>query len=64
MVKTTKPSKHAAGYVLGRHGFAKISAVEGIRTTREMDKEFGEFDRKNLPAKVRREALSSKYGKR
>jgi hypothetical protein len=63
MRKMVKPSKSSgSSFTLGRHGFAKISAVEGIRVSRQMDKDFGEFDRKELSAKERREALSGKYG--
>ena len=62
MVKTTKTSKRATGYILGRHSFAKISAVEGIRASSQMAKDFGDFDRKALSPKERREALAGKYG--
>lgn len=59
-----KPRKHAAkGYILGRTGFAKISAVEGIRTTATMDEDFREFERKGLSAEDRRRMIGSKYGK-
>jgi hypothetical protein len=49
-------------FVLGRGRFEKISAVEGIRTSREMNRDFSEFDRKALSPKERREALAGKYG--
>jgi hypothetical protein len=62
MVKTTKFSKRPSGYVLGRQGFAKISAVEGAHLSREMDRDFGEFDRKELSSQERCEVLSGKYG--
>lgn len=60
-MKTMKPPKRATGFVLGRRGFSKISAVEGIRLNR-LDKEFGDFDRHSLPAKTRRAILKAKYG--
>jgi hypothetical protein len=62
MAKPTKNPKRAAGYVLGRQNFAKISAVEGIRLSRDQDEDFGEFDRKALPPKTRRAILAAKYG--
>lgn len=61
MTKTTKPPKHSGSYILGRSGFAKISAVEGIRPSRRMDEDFREFDRKGLSAEERRHQLASKY---
>jgi hypothetical protein len=62
--RVPKSHKRAAkGYTIGRAGFAKISAVEGIRTTAAMDEDFREFDRKGLSAEDRRRVISSKYGK-
>lgn len=61
---TQKPKKPAAtGYTIGRAGFAKISAVEGIRLTPEMAADFGEFERKGLSPEERRKAIAGKYGK-
>ena len=61
---TKKPTKRAAtGYVLGRAGFAKISAVEGIRLTPTMAADFREFERKGLSPEDRRKAIAGKYGK-
>ena len=48
---------------LGRDGFAKISAVDGIQLTPEMKRDFREFDRKGLSPAERRRAIASKYGK-
>jgi hypothetical protein len=61
MAKTTKSSKEPGSFILGRDGFAKISAVEGIRPSRRMDADFREFDRKGLSAEERRSALTGKY---
>ena len=55
-----RPSKV---YVIGRSGFAKISAIEGIRTTAIMDADFREFERQGLSADERRKVISRKYGK-
>ncbi len=62
MAKATKNPKSAAGYILGRQNFAKISAVEGIRLSRDQNEDFGNFDRKALSPKARRAALAAKYG--
>jgi len=51
-------------FALGRDSFAKISAVEGIRLTREMKQDFREFDRKGLSAAERRRAIVNKYGRK
>lgn len=59
MTKTAPPK----GYTLGRHGFAKISAVEGLHLSKDMQNEFREFDRRKLPAEKRRAAIAAKYGK-
>jgi hypothetical protein len=59
----SKSSKRSKGYVIGRSGFAKISAVEGIRTTATMDADFREFERQGLSADQRRKVISRKYGK-
>ena len=48
-------------YTIGRQAFAKISAVEGIRLTKEMDKDFRTFDQKGLSHKNRRDAIAKKY---
>lgn len=50
-----------AGYVIGRDTFAKISAVEGIHLTKEMQKDFSLFEQKNLSPEDRRTAISEKY---
>ena len=62
MAKPTKSCKTGSGYILGRQNFAKISAVEGIRLSRQMNKDFDEFDRRALSPKARRDVLSGKYG--
>jgi hypothetical protein len=51
-------------FTLGRESFAKISAVEGIRLSREMQRDFQEFDRRGLSAEERRRAIMNKYGRK
>jgi hypothetical protein len=61
----SRPTKRSAkGYTLGRRSFAKISAVEGIQITADMDEDFRELDRQKLPPDERRRILLGKYGKR
>jgi hypothetical protein len=63
MAKTTKPPQRSSGaHIIGRDSFSKISAVEGIRTSPRVEKDFKEFDRQGLSAAERRRALASKYG--
>jgi hypothetical protein len=54
--------KRAKGYILGRNSFAKISAVEGIRLSPEMEARFREFDQEGLSASERRKALARAFG--
>ena len=62
--KINKPSRSkSTGLVIGRKGFEKISAVEGIRMSREMKTTFSSFDKKGTSAEVRRSTIMSKYGK-
>lgn len=65
MTKTlvTPHKTSAKGYTVGRSVFAKISAVEGIRLTPEMEAQFKSFDALSLSAEKRREALASTFGK-
>jgi hypothetical protein len=65
MVKTTKapPKDRSRSFTIGRAGFAKIGAVEGIKPDRERDETFAEFDRRGLSPEERRRALIRKYGK-
>jgi hypothetical protein len=62
MKKVTQSQKEGKrGYTIGRNAFAKISAVEGIHLTKEMQKDFQVFEQKGLSPKDRREAISKKY---
>jgi hypothetical protein len=56
-----KPTK---GFVLGRDRFAKISAVEGVHLTPDMQQDLEEFDREGLSAAERRKRIALKYGRR
>lgn len=52
-----------AGFTLGREGFAKISAVEGIHLSPDMEKRFRDFDRQGLSAGDRRETIARAFAK-
>lgn len=55
--------KIARQFIIGRRIFAKISAVEGIRLTKEMEKDFQTFEQQRLPHKDRRLSIVKKYAK-
>jgi hypothetical protein len=62
--KINKSSRtKAKGLIIGRKGFEKISAVEGIRMSREMKTTFSDFDKKGTSAEARRSTIARKYGK-
>jgi hypothetical protein len=65
MTKTlTQPGTGArTAFTVGRRGFAKISAVEGLQLTPEMEAQFLEFDRQGLSGEERREAIARIFGK-
>lgn len=60
-VKSKAPRRTSGAFILGRRSFGKISEVEGIKPSRELDEEFKEFDRNGVPAAERRRLLSRKY---
>ena len=65
MAKTTKSTgRSGSTYTVGRERFAKISAVEGIRTSRRVDQDFRDFDKKGLSPAERRRELANKYGRK
>jgi len=57
--RSQKPSDEVT---IGRGGFARISAVEGIRLTEEMWNDFRDFDLKRLSHAERRKTILRKYG--
>lgn len=65
MVKQKHSSGKVAnkGFVVGAAGFAKISAVEGIRLKPAMKKRALEADRKGLSAEETRRAIIRSYRK-
>lgn len=63
-VKMKSPRRASTAHTIGRRGFAKISAVEGVVLSREAEADFHEFDRQGLSMAERREALLRKYGRK
>lgn len=59
--KATRKSK--LGVAIGARRFAKISAVEGIMLTGEMQTRAAEFDRKGMSAEERRRSILRVYRK-
>lgn len=57
---TKKLDDHAkppTGFIIGRDGFAKISAVEGIRLSKKMTDRIRQADRDGLTDEERRDAI-------
>ena len=64
MTKTPGKTRDAKlGFTLGRKGFAKISAVEGIRLSADMEQRFREFDRQGVSAVDRRKSIARAFAK-
>jgi len=65
MAKQTHTTEKGAnkGFVVGAVGFAKISAVEGIRLKPAMKKRAAEADSKGLSAEEARSAIIRSYRK-
>lgn len=66
--KHSAPPKRVGGkqktdVVIGARRFAKISAVEGIVLTREMQTRAAEFNRKGMSADERRRSIMRVYRK-
>lgn len=58
-----KPRDAKAGFILGRKGFAKISAVEGIHLSADMEQRFRDFDRQGVSASERRKTIARAFAK-
>ena len=68
MRKTAAPSRSTRatrrrkdGVILGREGFARISAVEGIELTADMRATLARFDREGLSAEERRRDILARF---
>ena len=57
--RATRPRKD--GVILGREGFAQISAVEGIELTADMRATLDRFDREGLSAEARRRDILARF---
>ena len=64
MATKTKTPRRPGTHTIGRDRFAKISEVEGIRTSPEQDEDFKRFDREGLSHAERRRILLRKYGRK
>ncbi len=51
-------------FTIGRNNFEKISAVEGLRLSREMKQDLRDFDRRGLSDHERGRAIGRKYGRK
>ncbi len=63
MPKQKRPTKKSSkmGFAIGRAGFAKISAVEGIRLKPAMEKRAAEAASKGLSAEEYRKVIVRAY---
>jgi hypothetical protein len=62
IAKRTTPK--ATTVTLGLAGFAKISAVEGIKLRASTQQMFADFDRRGMTAAERRQAIYEKHAKK
>ncbi|PIO96966.1 hypothetical protein [Pleomorphomonas carboxyditropha] len=58
------PVSASSGVVLGRSAFRQISAVEGIKLSKESETLFSDFDRQGLSAEERRRALLERHARK
>ena len=63
-IPKTKNGRARESFTIGREGFAKISAVEGVRLSDDMKQAFREFDSKGLSPEERRREIVRRYGKK
>ena len=61
--KKSSAKKLVSKVVIGREGFAKISAVEGMKPSAAMRKRVAQFDRQGLSAAERRREIIKAYTK-
>jgi hypothetical protein len=61
MPKRSAPTQNT-GFVLGRAAFDRLSAVEGLRRDAISEAMFADFDRRNLGADERRQAICARHG--
>jgi hypothetical protein len=61
--KTVAKASKTGGFVVGRAGFAKISAVEGIQLSDVMEKRVLAASRKGLTAEEHRRTIARSYRK-
>jgi hypothetical protein len=65
MASLSKPPKSSQyRLTLGLTGFAKISAIEGVRLSAASRAMFEEFERCSLSAAQRRQAIVAKHAKK
>ena len=63
--KPTAPmNRTPRGVVLGLGAFEKISAVEGVKLTREMKRDLQTISGQRMSASERTRFITSKYGKK
>jgi hypothetical protein len=61
-VKASRAKAASKRFTIGLSAFEKVSAVEGLRLSREMKKTFASLERRRATPAQRRAALIKKYG--
>jgi hypothetical protein len=60
--KVARPRAKAQRLIIGLAGFEKVSAIEGLRLTRDMKRTFSTLERQGASAAQKRAAIIKRYG--
>jgi hypothetical protein len=60
--KVARAKAKAQRYTIGLAGFEKVSAIEGLRLTREMKSTFNALERQGASPAQKRAAIIKRYG--
>jgi hypothetical protein len=60
--KVARPRAKAQRLTIGLAGFAKVSAIEGLHLTRDMERTFSALERRGASAAQKRAAIIKRYG--
>ncbi len=61
-LKIARANAKPKGLTIGLAGFEKVSAIEGLRLTRDMKRTFSTLERRGASAAERRAAIIKRYG--
>jgi hypothetical protein len=63
MTNRRSPRRSKPGFTLGRAAFARISAIEGVHLTAEMERDLRDYDERGLSGSERRREILDKYAR-